>query len=147
MKKIIQKALVLSSAFLLLFQAASAQKADTSTVTQAASMHDIYLQKHRNFNTAGFVMLGSGGTALIIGTAILTSQSGKLLTFSDAYNEHTANAGAVLFAVGGTLMLGSIPCFIIAANNKKKAILELKSGNTMGPGSFSYAGVGLKVKF
>jgi hypothetical protein len=72
-----------------------------------------YLVKSKNQKTAAWILL-SGGVALI-GTGFIVGD-GKNASFDDAA------FGAVLAASGTLSAIGSIPFFIAAGKNKRKAL-------------------------
>lgn len=72
-----------------------------------------YLQKSKNQKSAAWTLLG-GGTALI-GIGFIVGD-GKNASFDDAAT------GAVLAGVGLLSAIGSIPLFIAAGKNKRKAM-------------------------
>jgi hypothetical protein len=67
-----------------------------------------YLQKKKNQQITGFVLLGAGATAVTI----------ALITL-DPFSE--SSAGAVALIGGGAAMVASVPFFIAADKNKQKA--------------------------
>jgi hypothetical protein len=71
-----------------------------------------YLQKSKNQKTAAWVLLG-GGLALAVGGALLDVNS-------DWSSSETPYL--VVITAGCASMLGSIPLFISAAKNKRKAM-------------------------
>jgi hypothetical protein len=95
-----------------------------------------YLQKRRAQNTAAHFMLWGGLAAVITGGIIAINQGedqglGDLSTLlGGTYQRRTADnhSGEVIAIIGSVSMLGSIPLFIVAAKNGKKAMsLALKN--------------------
>jgi hypothetical protein len=88
---------------------------------------DYYLQKSKNKNTIGWILLG-GGTAMIVGGAIFypkresppsySSFSSAFSSFSEAF---TLNANDIIILIGTGADIISIPFFISAHKNKKRA--------------------------
>ena len=76
-----------------------------------------YLKKSKNQKTVGWVFLGTG-TAMIITGGLIGVNS--MATHPYGGNEEL-NAGIILVATGIILDLASIPLFITATHNKKKA--------------------------
>lgn len=76
-----------------------------------------YLQKSKNQKTVAWVLLGTGAVIDIIGIA--TYPGGVLLSPSEKQREKTA---IWLIAAGSATMLASIPFFVSAHKNKKKAL-------------------------
>lgn|SRR5665811_903690 len=111
-----KKILILFCFSLLTIQLIKGQKIDTSRSTSPQALHDMYTQKRKTNNTVGWIMLGSGIGMAIGGSAIILS--GGLFN----YNIN----GLWLYDLGGATTLVSIPFFISAGSNKRKAKLALK---------------------
>ncbi len=77
----------------------------------------MYLQKSRNQRTAGWIMVGGGAAMLVAGTVIFSSN----FDLFSSKNDDAASAGGVMMLVGTGCCLGSIPLFISAAHNARKA--------------------------
>ena len=81
-----------------------------------------YLKKSRKQNTAGWIFLGSGfalsATGLIIGVAGTADEFVGVITDEKSHKWETAGG---LFFTGLASMLTSIPFFVSASKNKKKA--------------------------
>jgi hypothetical protein len=141
MKKLVYKTIVLSIVALVSIQLVSAQKADTSNSSpNKKTMYDLYWKRHKTFNTVGWVLVVPGSIMFIAGLA--EASNSNFLS-----SDYSPSKGEALFYVGGAMILGSIPCFILSGTNAHKAYLELKSGNVPGVPGVNYAGVGLKIKF
>jgi hypothetical protein len=138
MKKIFQNLIILATVFLVSVQVAPAQKRDTTTLSSSTKGYDFYMQRHKTFNTIGWVLLAPGAVMAVAGVATTSSNN----FFSTA-----SSTGLFLGGLGSVMMLGSIPCFIISGNNARKAALELKTSNIPGPGGFNYAAISLKISF
>jgi len=76
-----------------------------------ANSKEYYLHKSKNQSTTAWIMMGAGAGLFLGGLA---------LSFSEYYNTG-GNAGPVLFWTGTASMLGSIPFFISAHKNKRRA--------------------------
>ncbi len=96
-------------AMLLTVSAASFGQPTTETPKVQAD----YLQKSKNQKTTAWVLLGGGAGLILLGDLIGNS---KESSFSDA------GTGVIIAGVGALSMLGSIPLFIAAGRNKRKAI-------------------------
>lgn len=72
-----------------------------------------YLEKSKNQQSTAWLLLGVGTAAGIGGTVI---------TFSEGILSDAASGGAALFMLGLTLDIISIPVFIAANKNKKRAM-------------------------
>lgn len=128
---------VASGFLLLLIQSVFAQKPDTLAAQPATPMYDIYMQRHKTNKTVAWVFLSAGVATAVAGLVDAGSSGGILSSNFDT--------GVTLMFVGALVAVPSIPFFIMAGKNKKKAMLELKSGTIAGPGSFRYAAVALKI--
>ena len=85
---------------------------------------DYYLQKSKNQRTVGWVLLGAGAA---VGTVGLIVASDAEWFFDDSDKLGT---GLTLFTVGAASTLASIPFFIIAGSNSRKAAsFSLQSQN------------------
>jgi hypothetical protein len=93
---------------LLTMSATSFSQPKTETSTVKAD----YLQKSKNHKATAWVMLGGGAAFILLGDLIGNS---KKSSFSDA------GTGFVIAGIGALSMLGSIPLFIAASGNKRKA--------------------------
>ena len=76
-----------------------------------------YLKKSKNQKTTAWVLFGLGTTAIVGGIAV---SNGSQDDFSKALN--TAFVGAPLMLLGLTLDVISIPVFVSADKNKKRAM-------------------------
>jgi hypothetical protein len=104
--------------FLFIIQFVQGQKIDTTMNKTPQVLYNMYMQKHKSNKTVGWVLFGSGLGMAAIGMTIFGKQD----------FEATTNKGITLAFAGGISMLGSIPFFISAGNNKRKAKLALKTG-------------------
>lgn len=94
------------------------------------------LQKSKKQKTAAWLLMGGGAGIAIAGFSIISNDASKDL--SDAFTtifsfgyitpaQHKHSAAGPILAIAGTgAMLGSIPLFISASKNKRKATLMLK---------------------
>ena len=111
----IKKILILFCFSLLTIQLIKGQKIDTSRSTSPQALHDMYWQKRKTNYTVGVIILGSG-----IGMTI-----GKIANNLSGGN-FDGSKGLWLFYLGGAATLISIPFFISARSNERKAKLALK---------------------
>lgn len=79
-----------------------------------------YLKKSKNQQTAAWVLLGIGTTAIVGGIAVSTGSQDDL-----SRTLNTAFIGAPLMLLGLTLDVISIPVFPSAGNNRKRAMEAL----------------------
>jgi hypothetical protein len=88
-----------------------------------------YLDKSQNQKTTGFVLAGVGLVLLIVGGAMATSSSveaigsipGCVLGTCPPVDESGIENGSVIMVIGGLAAVGSIPLFISAGKNARKA--------------------------
>jgi hypothetical protein len=99
---------------ILLLVSTGIQAQNAYNETQRAT----FLQKSKNQKQAAFILLGGGAVAVTLGAIIFDNNFEVLGETDDA----AVVAGAVLMVGGGLSMLGSIPLFISAANNKEKSL-------------------------
>jgi hypothetical protein len=82
-----------------------------------------YLKKSRSQKTAAYVMAAGGVTLGIAGASISMSQW-EFNPFSDSQPSYSST-GDVIAIIGALVAVGSIPVFMAAAKNKKRAKLLL----------------------
>lgn len=117
-------------------------------VSESNSKQDL-LEKSQRQKTTGFIMLGTGGAALVIGGIMAIKGTGEVVNCLGTLNCSGSEgnewaAGTVLALVGGLAMVGSAPFFISAGNNKQKAAqlslntmpIYLPRGTNNGPRSY-----------
>ena len=93
-----------------------------------------YLQKSKNQKTAAWVMLIGGTVATTIGVGVAVA-GGLDCAFGNPRCGKDQTLADILTITGGAAMLGSIPLFIAAGRNKKKA-LSVSIGTQPIPGIF-----------
>ena len=103
---------IIFSLTLLLFVA----RCFSQTTSSPKLSKDYYLQKSKTQKTIGWVLL-AGGTAMVVGGAI-SEPKAKPSSLSDAYN---FNASDIIILIGTGVDIISIPFFISAHKNKKRA--------------------------
>ena len=123
---------------LFTFQLVYSQKTEPLSEQFQQEMYDFHSLKHKRLKTTGFILLGVG-----VGTVI----TGIIIGNSD--NDIYTGAGLVLL---GTLpVIASVPVFIIAKTNKRKANTIQGSGEVgIGAIPFNdirYASAGIKINF
>lgn len=101
------------------------QEIDNSFYKTPQEMHDMFMKKHKSKTTAGWITLSTGIALLASGYAIGNN--------SADIGNGLGGAGLAIF--GGVSALVSIPLFISAGSNKRKAELALK-GETVSMGTF-----------
>jgi len=97
-----------------------AQRVDALAIRPSATD---YLLKSKKQKTAAWIMLGGGTLMATIGAGIgMADATEVVLTgFLTGEEAQTSSAGPMLSLIGLTAMVGSIPLFIAARKNKKKA--------------------------
>jgi hypothetical protein len=103
---------IIFSLTLLLFVA----RCFSQTTSSPKLSKDYYLQKSKTQKTIGWVLL-AGGTAMVVGGAISYPKR-ESSSFSEAY---TFNANDIIILIGTGADIISIPFFISAHKNKKRA--------------------------
>lgn len=128
------------------------------TTTPAPMTQSDYLAKAKKQNTAAWVLLGGGfvlSTAgIIVGTQEARNSIDELFGTGETKN---SSAGAILLIAGGTTMLSSIPFFVSASENRKKAAdapvslkFKMESQPFIRQGSLvktSYPAIALRIGF
>jgi hypothetical protein len=95
-----------------------------------------YLKKSKKQRTAAWIMLGGGFTLAVTGFTVsvvngLGDAFASSVTDDNSSSGSSIDAGSVVFTTGAVAMLGSIPFFITAHKNKKKAMsLSIKNETT-----------------
>jgi len=88
---------------------------------------NLYSIKAKKQNTAGWVMLGGGAIVTAIGVAIFPKDY-DIFGFGNSSGTESQASLATAFTIAGTLsMLGSIPVFIAAGKNRRRAELALSN--------------------
>lgn len=108
---------LLLSLLLTVSTASFSQYADT-TVTQLAKD---YLQKSNKQRTAGWILLGGGAGLTGIGIIVTaTTALGDLIE-----GDEGSSGGPILMFTGLVSMVGSIPLFLAAGKNRRKAMAAI----------------------
>ena len=96
----------------------------TAFCQQSSPITTNYLEKSKKQKTAAWIMLGGGGALGITGIVISTHHTVDELTtaFSTGHDDAAFATGGVLALIGVGSMLGSIPLFISASHNRRKAM-------------------------
>jgi hypothetical protein len=109
--------LLLSGLLLIVSTASFSQYADT-TITQLSKD---YLQKSNKQRTAGWILLGGGAGLTGIGIIVTaTTALGDLIEGDDG-----SSGGPILMFTGLASMVGSIPLFLAAGKNRRKAMASI----------------------
>lgn len=117
---------------LLIFVLALISYAGYSQTEKQDFSKEHYLQKSKNQRTAGWVLLGAGAGIGIIGAIVSAEALTEDWFFGDSKKSDT---GLIIGAVGAASSLASIPFFISARKNSRKAAqLSLDSPRYIIPG-------------
>lgn len=111
---------------LLLMQIVSAQQTTPQVSYGNQEKANFFMKKKHSNNTVGWVCLGTG-----IGLGIIGISEGLADATNISYNtvNNSKAKGTGLFIAGNVVALASIPFFISAHKNKRKASLALKGEN------------------
>ncbi len=106
--------------FLLIFSAITFSSFSQPGNPPTALTKQDFLQKSKKQKTTAWVLLGGGTIAWLAGVSKYMNQ-----------NDNIDGGGEVAMTVGGIAVLSSIPFFVIASKNKKKAMsLSFKNNPT-----------------
>jgi hypothetical protein len=106
---------------LLATQLINAQTIKFPNAESTKDLRDNYLEKYKRHRTTGRVLLGSG-IGLILGGGIAVAAWAK-----QGYNGVAPTTAEALFIIiGPSVALVSIPFFVLAKQNKRKAELAIK---------------------
>lgn len=106
--------------------------AQINDTTSNINMHQIdaysLLQKAKNQKTAAWILLAGGAVVSSVGFIVVTNEVVQDLSniFTPNYSSSNSTGGEIMVYAGTGAMLGSIPLFIGASKNKRKANLMLK---------------------
>jgi hypothetical protein len=131
---------------LLATQLVNAQTIKPHQTESAQELHVNYIEKYKRYKTTGRVLLGSG-IGLILGGGIVFAVYAK-----QGYNGAApTTAETLFFIIGPGAALASIPFFVLAKQNKRKAALAIKGESvTLGNTTFyksNYIALALKIQF
>lgn len=107
-------------AFCLLLSVSAVTFSQVDTTTGSPIKTD-YVKKSKNQKTIAWVMAGGGFTLTGIGGIILLSDLGNIFKPDNSFHNH-GTIGSVFAVTGIVSMVGSIPLFISASHNKRKAM-------------------------
>jgi hypothetical protein len=104
------------------------QVAFTEDSTKPKKDADYYIAKSNDQRTTAWVLLGGGALCTGIGVLIFPKDYGIFGNSSET--ESKATLSVVLSIVGFAAMISSIPVFVTAAKNKRKAMLLINNQKT-----------------
>ena len=112
------KLLLIVILLLVVSTASFSQWADTSSAIHETD----YLRKSKNQKTAAWILLGGGALVTTVGIAVgLAETTEAVLGAFSGEEQSSFSAGAALTLTGLVAMVGSIPLFIAAGKNRRKA--------------------------
>ncbi len=118
--------LIIFLVFIFTFQHTQAQVMETSTDVSPQENYNFYSLNQKRQKTVAWICFGSGLAMTISGLVINSADEiATIYTFGlmEVEEEH---GGDWLIYLGGATTLTSIPFFISAGKNKRKAALSLK---------------------
>lgn len=117
------------------------QLIDSTKTLSNQEMYDFYKEREHKQKKTGYILLAAGGGAMLTGILIAASSN----------DLDRIGSGGLVMTAGILSTLTSVPFFIIASGNKKKAEFLLSTGNLGLQGlpkyQSSYAAVGFKISF
>ncbi len=126
-------------------QLVQGQQISTTANQQPIQSYDSYISKQKANKTAAWICLGSG--IVMTATGIGINMSGGLFDGDSTNN----NKGLWLSYLGGATTIASIPLFISAGINKRKAKMSLKNESvSIGNSTISnlnYTAISLTIPF
>jgi hypothetical protein len=138
----------LAIVFILLAASTVGQKPDLSSLTPGArQQYDTYITKSKRTKNAGFILLGSGAALTILGPVV--GLQGVIDEVGNDNGDTKLSAGIIMFYTGIAAVVVSIPCFIVAGSQKRKASLLLQgqqvSFNLQRSGQLNYVSAGIAL--
>lgn len=131
------------------FQIAQSQITEPQTDQSSQNMYDFYSQKAKKQKRTGWILLGTGIAATVVGSAIMAN---NFYIWGGSEDEDRGfAAGTGLFLAGSMATIASIPVLIISGSNNRKAKTYLEAGTAkVGNITFEnskYVTVCLKIDF
>lgn len=114
--------------FCIILSKAKAQMGDT-TISKHKVDADLLFQKSKNQKKAAWILLAGGAGLTVSGIIIVGSQTTNDLVniFNPNHSASNTTGGEIMAYTGIGAILGSIPLFVGASKNKKKADFMLKN--------------------
>ena len=118
------KKLLATTTFIFVSYSVFSQVTLTPTTKSQQESHDFYMRKSRNNKTVGWVLAGTG-SALAIGGIIASAKevTENVLNFETKLSD----TDDILLGAGLACAVASVPFFISAGKNKKKAKIALST--------------------
>ena len=137
--------------FLIALLQIQSQVIEPTTNKSSQELYDFYFLKQKKNKTAAWIMLG-GGLVITMAGLVVNSEDevGEIITlgFIEFEKEHK---GDWMIYLGSATTLASVPFFIAAGKNKRKAWLSLKKvQNSVGNINFdnsNYLSVSITIPF
>ena len=118
--------LIIFLVFIFTFQHTQAQVMETSTDVSPQKNYNFYSLKQKRQKTVAWICFGSGLAMTITGLVINSADEVVTATTLGLMEVEKEHGGDWLIYLGGATTLTSIPFFISAGKNKRKAALSLK---------------------
>ena len=116
------KSLAYFIALIIYATGASGQEIDLPIIMTPQETHDCFMKKSKNNKTAGWILAGTGSALFVTGGIV------ALVNFSNSiFVKETSSTGSVIAVIGLSCAVASIPFFISASKNKKKANLSVSN--------------------
>ena len=121
--------LIFLSFFLIIFslQTTQGQVIEPPTDKSSETSFDFYSLKQKKNKTTAWILLGGGLALTIYGLAINTADESARLLSLGLFEIEDEHDGDWMIYVGSAATIASIPFFVSAGKNKKKATLSLNN--------------------
>ena len=110
----------------LSFQIPQAQIIENTTTKSQQESFDYHTLKQKRNKTAAWIMVGSGLVMTVVGLTLNSADESAELLLLDLVDVPNSHEGDWLIVLGSTTTVASIPFFISAGKNKRKAALSFK---------------------
>ena len=144
---------IIICATMLIISAHSFSQQITAVKTELTKTE--YLKKSKNQRATAWILVGGGTALFITGYLIVANNFADEIVTSvtTGQDDKSTVAGTVMVLTGTAAMLGSIPLFIAAAKNKKRAMktttfFKMEKAPVIRQGSFiqnSFPALSLKI--
>jgi len=123
--------------FLLTFQHSQSQVIDTSTDKSPQESYDYFSLKQKRQKIGAWICIGSGIVMTLTGLTINSSDEIVEIYTLGLAEVEDVHKGDWLIYLGSATTIASIPLFVSASKNKRKASMSLK-GETVSFGNLTY---------
>lgn len=100
--------------------------ASGQSINQSEKSQSYYLKKSKRQKTTGWILLGGGVATTFVGIGVASSE---LISGSLSGSSNNSSAADVVLLTGLAAMIGSIPVFISAHKNKRRAVAAISFRN------------------